>query len=246
MDQLVLYTATQMPHIVRTGLSECLGLDHGRSASSHPMSAAASDTGEFCTPKRSSLVADDACRQPSPLDRGPARASDGQRELPRAPLPHHRLRRPRRPPVGRLLGIDCEATVDSGAYSSYPFSACLEAAQVASILPGAVRFSSLSLQGVVGRHQQMPHPALPRRRAHGRLLRDGAGPRCDRKGGRDRAPRATLKESCSAGANAVRQHHQEAFRQRRLPRSSETRHWLQFGHPALRKRQKCGQEGTAG
>src|SRR5258707_12098199 len=37
---------------------------------------------------------------------------------------------------GRLRGIDCEATVDSGAYSSYPFSACLEAAQVASILPG--------------------------------------------------------------------------------------------------------------
>ena len=37
---------------------------------------------------------------------------------------------------GTLRGIDCEATVDSGAYSSYPFSACLEAAQVASILPG--------------------------------------------------------------------------------------------------------------
>jgi carbon-monoxide dehydrogenase large subunit len=37
---------------------------------------------------------------------------------------------------GTLRGIDCEATVDSGAYSSYPFSACLEAAQVVSILPG--------------------------------------------------------------------------------------------------------------
>ena len=37
---------------------------------------------------------------------------------------------------GRLRGIDCEASVDSGAYSSYPFSACLEAAQVVSILPG--------------------------------------------------------------------------------------------------------------
>jgi carbon-monoxide dehydrogenase large subunit len=37
---------------------------------------------------------------------------------------------------GKILGIDCEATVDSGAYSSYPFSACLEAAQVGSILPG--------------------------------------------------------------------------------------------------------------
>jgi len=40
---------------------------------------------------------------------------------------------------GRLRGIDCEATVDSGAYSSYPFSACLEAAQIASILPGPYR-----------------------------------------------------------------------------------------------------------
>ena len=28
---------------------------------------------------------------------------------------------------GRLLALDCEATVDSGAYSAYPFSACLEA-----------------------------------------------------------------------------------------------------------------------
>src|SRR5205814_7417363 len=37
---------------------------------------------------------------------------------------------------GSLLGIDCEATVDSGAYSSYPFSACLDGAQVSSILPG--------------------------------------------------------------------------------------------------------------
>jgi aerobic carbon-monoxide dehydrogenase large subunit len=41
---------------------------------------------------------------------------------------------------GKLRGIDCEATVDSGAYSAYPFSACLEAAQVASILPGPYDF----------------------------------------------------------------------------------------------------------
>ncbi len=41
---------------------------------------------------------------------------------------------------GRLLAVDCEAIVDSGAYSLYPFSACLEAAQVASILPGPYQF----------------------------------------------------------------------------------------------------------
>jgi carbon-monoxide dehydrogenase large subunit len=45
---------------------------------------------------------------------------------------------------GQLLGVECEATVDSGAYSSYPFSACLEAAQVASILPGPYDFPGYS------------------------------------------------------------------------------------------------------
>jgi carbon-monoxide dehydrogenase large subunit len=40
---------------------------------------------------------------------------------------------------GRLIAVECEASVDSGAYSSYPFSACLEAAQVGSILPGPYR-----------------------------------------------------------------------------------------------------------
>ena len=47
---------------------------------------------------------------------------------------------------GRLRGIDCKATVDSGAYSSYPFSACLEAAQVASILPGPYDFDAYRCQ----------------------------------------------------------------------------------------------------
>ena len=41
---------------------------------------------------------------------------------------------------GRLLALDCEATVDSGAYSAYPFSACLEGGQVGSILPGLYDF----------------------------------------------------------------------------------------------------------
>ncbi|MEC9151939.1 MAG: molybdopterin cofactor-binding domain-containing protein, partial [Pseudomonadota bacterium] len=30
LEQLTVFSASQMPHIVRTGLSECLGLDHGK------------------------------------------------------------------------------------------------------------------------------------------------------------------------------------------------------------------------
>jgi carbon-monoxide dehydrogenase large subunit len=41
---------------------------------------------------------------------------------------------------GKLLGIDCVGHVDAGAYSSYPISAALEAAQIASLLPGPYVF----------------------------------------------------------------------------------------------------------
>jgi carbon-monoxide dehydrogenase large subunit len=37
---------------------------------------------------------------------------------------------------GKLLAIDCVAHVDSGAYSAYPISSSVEAAQVANLLPG--------------------------------------------------------------------------------------------------------------
>jgi carbon-monoxide dehydrogenase large subunit len=37
---------------------------------------------------------------------------------------------------GRLLGLDAEVSVDTGAYSVWPFTACLEAAQAGGNLPG--------------------------------------------------------------------------------------------------------------
>lgn len=37
---------------------------------------------------------------------------------------------------GKLLGIDCVAHVDAGAYSAYPVSSSVEAAQIANLLPG--------------------------------------------------------------------------------------------------------------
>lgn len=37
---------------------------------------------------------------------------------------------------GRLLALDAEVSVDTGAYSVWPFTACLEAAQAGGNLPG--------------------------------------------------------------------------------------------------------------
>ena len=133
LGQLEMHSSAQMPHINRAGLSECLGLDQGA------IRVIAPDVGggfgykgillpeEVCLgwlarkigrpvrwieDRREQLVANTNCREHDYDITLYAHAD------------------------GRLIGIDCDATVDSGAYSLYPFSACLEAAQVGSILPG--------------------------------------------------------------------------------------------------------------
>ena len=133
LGQLEMYSSAQMPHINRSGLSECLGIDQGA------IRVIAPDVGggfgykgillpeEICLAwltkkigrpvrwiedRREQLVANTNCREHDYDITIYAHAD------------------------GRLIGVDCDATVDSGAYSLYPFSACLEAAQVGSILPG--------------------------------------------------------------------------------------------------------------
>jgi carbon-monoxide dehydrogenase large subunit len=138
-EQLVLYTGSQTPHIVRTGLSECLGLDHGQVRIVSP------DVGGGFGYK-GILLPEDICLGWYAMRCGyPVRWLEDRREHLTAGAncrEHHYLITAYADRDGRLRGIDCEASVDSGAYSSYPFSACLEAAQVASILPGPYDFPS--------------------------------------------------------------------------------------------------------
>jgi len=133
LDQLVLHTATQMPHIVRTGLSDCLGIDHGR------VRVVAPDVGGGFGYK-GILLPEEICLAWAAMRLGhPVRWLEDRREQLVAGAncrEHHYDITLYAERDGRLLAIDCEATVDAGAYSSYPFSACLEGAQVASILPG--------------------------------------------------------------------------------------------------------------
>jgi aerobic carbon-monoxide dehydrogenase large subunit len=132
-DQLVVTTSTQMPHIVRTGLAECLGLSQDR------IRIVAPDVGGGFGFK-GILCAEEVCVAflARHLNR-PLRWIEDRREQLTATAncrEHHYLVTAYANREGRLLGLDAEAIVDAGAYSIYPFSACLEAAQVASILPG--------------------------------------------------------------------------------------------------------------
>ncbi|MDF2368645.1 xanthine dehydrogenase family protein molybdopterin-binding subunit [Sneathiella sp.] len=133
LELLTLYSATQMPHIVRTGLADCLNMDHGQ------IRVIAPDVGGGFGYK-GILLAEEvcACFLAMKLDR-PIRWIEDRREhlIAGANCREHSYEITGYAKAdGELLAVDCTAIVDSGAYSSYPFSACLEAAQVASILPG--------------------------------------------------------------------------------------------------------------
>jgi carbon-monoxide dehydrogenase large subunit len=132
-DQLVVTTSTQMPHIVRTGLAECLGLPQDK------IRVVAPDVGGGFGFK-GILCAEEVCIAflARHLDR-PLRWIEDRREQLTATAncrEHHYVVTAYADREGRLLALDAEAIVDAGSYSIYPFSACLEAAQVASILPG--------------------------------------------------------------------------------------------------------------
>jgi aerobic carbon-monoxide dehydrogenase large subunit len=139
LGQLTLITSTQFPHPVQTGLSECLGIDHGRIRVISPdVGGGFGYKGLLCREEvalawlaqrvgypvrwledcREHLTANANCREHHYHISGYATAD------------------------GKLLGIDCVAKVDAGAYSCYPISSALEAAQIASLLPGPYVFSA--------------------------------------------------------------------------------------------------------
>ena len=133
LDQLTMWSSAQMVHVNRQGLAECLGLDQGQ------IRVIAPDVGGGFGYKGILLPEEIVLAYLTMKLKRPLRWIEDRREqlIANANCREHdydiTVYAER---DGRLLGIDCAATVDSGAYSSYPFSACLEAAQVTSILPG--------------------------------------------------------------------------------------------------------------
>ena len=135
--QLIVTTSTQQPHIVRSGLAECLGIDEGQIRVVSP------DVGGGFGYKGILLPEEVALAWATRKVGHPLRWLEDRRENLTANADcreHHYILTAYADAEGRLLALECEATVDSGAYSAYPFSACLEAGQVGSILPGLYDF----------------------------------------------------------------------------------------------------------
>ena len=139
LEQLILYTSTQLPHIVRTGLAGCLRL------AQEQVRVVAPDVGGGFGYK-GLLLPEEVCAAYLARHLGhPVRWIEDRREQLAGNAncrEHHYDITAYADRDGRLIALDAEATVDSGAYSIYPFSSCLEAAQVASILPGPYKMDA--------------------------------------------------------------------------------------------------------
>ena len=137
LNFLTVISSSQMPHCVQRGVAECLGLEDGAVRVISPdvgggfgykgllnreevalawLTRQIGEPVRWLEDSREHLTANANCREHHYRITGYADAN------------------------GRLLGLDCEAHVDAGAYSVYPTSSALEAAQIASLLPGPYDF----------------------------------------------------------------------------------------------------------
>lgn len=138
-DQLVVYSSTQSPHMIRAGLSEFLTLDQSRIRVISP------DVGGGFGYKVV-LQPEELCVAWLALKRRhPVRWTEDRREHLTAGAnarQHHYRVTAYADERGKLLALDAEITVDVGAYSVWPFTAGLEAAMAGGNLPGPYRLDA--------------------------------------------------------------------------------------------------------
>ncbi len=131
--QLVVHSSTQVPHLIRVGLAEMLGIPQAMVRVAPP------DVGGGFGYKCLLQPEEVAVAWLALTRRSAFRWIEDRREHLVAGAnarQHHYKLTAYADPRGRLLGLDAEIAVDTGAYSVWPFTACLEAAQAGGNLPG--------------------------------------------------------------------------------------------------------------
>jgi carbon-monoxide dehydrogenase large subunit len=135
--QLVVVTSTQVPHMIRTVLSQCLGIDHALVRVISPDVGGA--FGYKCVLQQEELcIAWLALKHKRPF-----RFVEDRREHLVAGAntrQHHYELTAYADRDGRLLALDAQLLIDGGAYSAWPFTIGLETGQALGNLPGPYDF----------------------------------------------------------------------------------------------------------
>jgi carbon-monoxide dehydrogenase large subunit len=133
LDELVVYSSTQFPHVIRTIMAECLGISESK------LRVIAPDVGGGFGPKNNFHPEELAIAALSMKLNRPLRWIEDRREHLVA-SPHAREHRYElcayADAKGRILGLEAEVVVDAGAYSVWPWTASMEAGMSAGIMTG--------------------------------------------------------------------------------------------------------------
>ena len=136
-DQLVVYTSTQVPHLIRVGIAQSLGLEERQVRVISP--DVGGGFGYKCILQPEEL----AVAWLALKHRRPFRYIEDRREHLVAGAnarQHHYKLTAYANDKGRLLALDAQITIDGGAYSNWPFTIGLEPGQATGNLPGPYDF----------------------------------------------------------------------------------------------------------
>jgi carbon-monoxide dehydrogenase large subunit len=131
--QLIVYTSTQVPHLIRSGLAEHLGMEERQVRVIAP--DVGGGFGFKCVLQPEEVAVCWLARK----TRSPIRYLEDRREHLTAAAnarEHHYIVTAYTDQRGKILALDAVVHVDVGAYSVWPFTSCLEAAQAGGNLPG--------------------------------------------------------------------------------------------------------------
>lgn len=133
LDELVVYSSTQFPHVIRTIMAECLGISESK------LRVIAPDVGGGFGPKNNFQPEELAIAALTMKLNRPLRWVEDRREHLIA-SPHAREHRydltAYADAQGKILGLEAEVVVDAGAYSVWPWTAGMEAGMSAGIMTG--------------------------------------------------------------------------------------------------------------
>ncbi len=136
-DQLIVYTSTQVPHIIRAGIAQFLEVPQGQVRVISP--DVGGGFGYKCILQPEELCVAWLARR----YRAPFRYIEDRREHLVAGAnsrQHHYRLTGYADERGRLKALDADITIDGGAYSNWPFTVALEPGQAIGNLPGPYDF----------------------------------------------------------------------------------------------------------
>jgi len=143
-QQLVLHVSTQVPHQVRSGVAQALGIPE------HGVRVIAPDVGGGfglkCVVGREEIAVADAARR---LRRPVSWIEDRQENLTASFHGHEQRYRVRAGfgCDGRILGLAAEIDCDVGAYSAFPFTSAVEPLMACTELPGIYKVPAYRARG---------------------------------------------------------------------------------------------------